>query len=46
MIVIRQCASTDFEQIFVLLKQLWPEKTLDSDALFRVYSRGLASDLQ
>jgi hypothetical protein len=43
---IRQCNSVDFEQIFVLLKQLWPDKTLDRDALRWVYSRGLESGFQ
>jgi len=46
MTVIRPCTSADFEQIFELLKQLWPDKTLDSKALARVYHRGLTSDLQ
>jgi glucosamine-phosphate N-acetyltransferase len=43
---IRQCTSVDFEQIFVLLEQLWPDKTLDRDALRWVYSRGLTSGFQ
>src|ERR1700733_4753613 len=46
MSAIRQCNGADFERIFALLEQLWPDKTLDSDAIRRVYSRGLASDLQ
>jgi len=46
MAVIRQCTSADFEQIFVLLEQLWPEKRLDLDALCQVFGRGLDSDLQ
>jgi len=46
MAVIRKCTSADFQQIFGLLQQLWPDKKLDSEALSRVYHRGLTSDLQ
>jgi len=46
MAVVRQCTSADFQQIFGLLKQLWRDKKLDPEALFCVYRRGLASDLQ
>ena len=46
MIAIRPCASEDFLQVLVLLEQLWPDKTLDAEALSGVYSRGLASGLQ
>jgi ribosomal protein S18 acetylase RimI-like enzyme len=46
MIVIRQCTHEDFTQIFLLLQQLWPEKTLDYELLCRVYSRGLESVAQ
>jgi GNAT superfamily N-acetyltransferase len=46
MIAIRPCASEDFLQVLVLLEQLWPDKTLDAEALSRVYSRGLESSLQ
>ncbi|MGA2350468.1 MAG: GNAT family N-acetyltransferase [Terracidiphilus sp.] len=28
------------------MQQLWPEKTLDADALHQVYSRGIDSDFQ
>lgn len=45
MVAIRKCTGADCEQIFVLLQQLWPEKTLDLFALGRVYHRALA-DLQ
>jgi len=46
MTAIRACTREDFEQIFALLRQLWPDRTLDRDALSQVYCRGLASDLQ
>lgn len=46
MIQIRPCRSEDFDEVFDLLRQLWPEQTLDADALRVVYDRALASNLQ
>lgn len=43
---IRECTSADFEQIFCLLQQLWPDKQLRQERLKAVYEAGLASDYQ
>jgi GNAT superfamily N-acetyltransferase len=43
---IRLCRNEDFDDVSVLLRQLWPEKTPDKDALRLVYDRALASDVQ
>lgn len=39
---IRHCTEADFEDVFELLKQLWPSKELSSTALRSVYERALA----
>jgi ribosomal protein S18 acetylase RimI-like enzyme len=46
MILIRDCADADFNQVFVLLEELWPDKALDAEATHLVYDRALACDLQ
>jgi glucosamine-phosphate N-acetyltransferase len=43
---IRPCISQDIDGVLKLLEQLWPEKTLDRDAIRTVYDRALASDMQ
>jgi len=43
---IRQCRSEDFGQIMELLRQLWPDKRLDSVALQTVFDRALFSGAQ
>jgi glucosamine-phosphate N-acetyltransferase len=43
---IRECCEADFDQILLLLKQLWPSRELDPAALLFVYSNGLASAAQ
>ena len=45
-IEMRPCGTTDFEGVLALLRQLWPNKTLDSESLRKVYERALASDRQ
>jgi ribosomal protein S18 acetylase RimI-like enzyme len=34
----------DFDQVYPLFEQLWPDKALDREALFQVFSRGAASE--
>ncbi|MGA7711416.1 MAG: GNAT family N-acetyltransferase [Rhizomicrobium sp.] len=41
---IRACTAADFEQILLLLQQLWPDKTLGREQLREVYSRALSSE--
>ena len=43
MIQIRDCHSEDFDAVVRLLRQLWPDKQLDTASLRRVYDRGLGS---
>ena len=43
---IRRSEQRDFEGVFRLLRQLWPDEELDSTALQRVYERALASHSQ
>ena len=43
-IQIRKAAASDFEQVYPLLEQLWPNKALDKGELYKVFSRGAASD--
>ena len=43
---IRQCRSEDFPAVMELLRQLWPDKCLDTPALRTVYDRALTSDQQ
>jgi len=46
MIQIRPCASEDFEGVLALLRQLWPDKYIDTQMLKVVYERALESALQ
>jgi GNAT superfamily N-acetyltransferase len=46
MVKIRACIASDFEQIFSLLQQLWPDKSLCRQRLRAVYECGLASGTQ
>ena len=46
MLQIRPCSSDDFSGVLILLKQLWPEKSLDPASLRIAYDRALASDSQ
>jgi GNAT superfamily N-acetyltransferase len=43
-IMIRTAAHEDFEQICILLRQLWPNKDLNTDRLTVVFTRGLRSE--
>lgn len=38
---IREVDKADFEAVFSLFKQLWPDKQLHKDDMFTVYSRGI-----
>jgi ribosomal protein S18 acetylase RimI-like enzyme len=40
---IRKAQTTDFEQIYLLLEQLWPNRELDKQALQVVFNRGVNS---
>ncbi len=46
MFQIRQCRSGDFGQVVELLRQLWPDKDLDTASLQAVFDRAIASELQ
>lgn len=43
-IIIRNAIDNDFKSIFLLFKQLWPNKELNRGDLFRVFKRGIVSD--
>lgn len=43
---IRECEKGDFEQVVLLLGQLWPEKALDEKELREVFQKGLNSEFQ
>ena len=43
MIAIRQCQSDDFDEVIVLLAQLWADKTINPSLLKPIFSRGLTS---
>jgi glucosamine-phosphate N-acetyltransferase len=45
-IQIDACREDDFEQVLVLLGQLWPDRSLDKKKLLRVFKQGLKSDMQ
>jgi len=45
-VIIRECKETDFEQVFKLLEQLWPDKTLDREKLRQIFLQGLKSEFQ
>jgi glucosamine-phosphate N-acetyltransferase len=46
MLQIKKCQIEDFENILPLLRQLWPNKLLDANALRVIYNRTLKSDHQ
>jgi len=46
MIAIRRCKKDDFDQVYLLLRQLWEKQTLPQAVLQSVYDRGLDSHLQ
>lgn len=41
---IRKAAEKDFEKVYQLFEQLWPNKKLDKEALRIVFNRGVNSD--
>lgn len=41
---IRKVTENDFEKVYPLFEQLWPNKELDKDALRIVFDRGVNSD--
>ncbi len=41
---IRKAAEKDFEKVYLLFEQLWPNKKLDKEALRIVFNRGVNSD--
>lgn len=41
--VIRQAARKDFDEVYPLFEQLWPNKEMDREALYNVFSRGVDS---
>lgn len=41
---IRKATTEDFASVYPLFEQLWPNKTLDRNALQTVFSRGINSD--
>lgn len=43
-IKIRKATETDFEKVYPLFEQLWPNKELDKNALRIVFNRGVNSD--
>jgi GNAT superfamily N-acetyltransferase len=43
---IRECARDDFEPVFGLLRQLWPDRELDREALEDVFHHNLDCDTQ
>ena len=43
-IKIRKATENDFEKVYPLFEQLWPNKELDEDALRIVFNRGVNSD--
>lgn len=46
MIEIRETHEDDFGDVVLLLQQLWPDRSLDCEALRRVFHAALASDSQ
>jgi glucosamine-phosphate N-acetyltransferase len=43
-ISITQCAAADFDEVFPLLQQLWPNKALDRASLHNMFSDALVAD--
>ena len=46
MIQIRECSSADFDEVVMLLHQLWPDKPLNTQSLRLVYDHALSSENQ
>jgi len=44
MFQIRQCQTDDFDEVILLLRQLWADKTLDPASLRPIFNHGLASN--
>jgi GNAT superfamily N-acetyltransferase len=44
MLKIRQCRTKDFDEVVLLLRQLWQDKPLDLESLRTVFNRALVSD--
>ena len=44
MAAIRDCTEQDFDQVVSLLRQLWPDVSLNTEDLRKVYQKGLNSD--
>jgi ribosomal protein S18 acetylase RimI-like enzyme len=43
-VIIRDCTVSDFKDIFVLLKQLWPDKELHEDLLLQIFLEKMKSE--
>jgi RimJ/RimL family protein N-acetyltransferase len=43
---VRPCRPEDFDAVLALLRQLWPDRPLDAEAIRAVYDRALGSDAQ
>ena len=43
-VTIRKATETDFDKVYPLFEQLWPNKELDKNALKIVFNRGINSD--
>lgn len=43
-VTIRKATENDFEKVYPLFEQLWPNKELDADALRIVFNRGVNSN--
>ncbi len=43
---IRECRREDFDSVFPLLRQLWPDNELDAASLGKVFNGALESDAQ
>ena len=43
MIQIRECTNADFNEVVILLRQLWPDKPLDTQSLKMVFEKALLS---
>ncbi len=46
MVTIRKCARSDFEQVLSLLRQLWPDRELDREALEETFLYNLDREHQ
>jgi ribosomal protein S18 acetylase RimI-like enzyme len=46
MVQIRKCSEADFNEVVMLLRQLWPDKPLNTQSLQSVYDIALSSENQ